>query len=84
MKEKVVDLDIEQILLCIDPVVTAADPGRNFPALPGRTEVIRAGDREKMILLEKRAVVLCYNVALHSPPCNEQTILCNDQAESAA
>ena len=84
MKEKVVDLYIEQVLLRIDPIVAAADCGRNFPALSRRAEGIRAGDGKKVVLLQKRTVIIGYNIALHSPPCNEQTILCNDQTENAA
>lgn len=81
---KIVDLDIEQILLSIDPIVAAADGRRDLPALPGRAELIRAWGREKVVLLQKRTVVVRQNIVLHSPPCNEQAILCNDQAKPFA
>ena len=83
MEEKVMYLDIEQILLCIDPVVPAADRGGDLPALPRLTEFVRARDGNKMILLQKRPVIILQNIAFHISPCNEQANLCNDQTENA-
>lgn len=82
MKVKIVDLDIKQVLPGVDPVV--ADGRRYLPARPCRAEFLRAGDRQKVVLLEQRPIVIGQDVAVHSPPCNERTILCNDQAGSAA
>lgn len=58
MKEKVVDLDIEQVLLCIDPVIAAADRGRYLPASPCRAELLRTRNGQEIVLLQKRTVVI--------------------------
>ena len=82
VKEEIVDLDIKQFLLGIDPAVAAAHCGRDLPALSRRAEFVRTGDRTKAVLRQNRTVVLRQNIAFHSPPCNKRTILCNDQAKS--
>ena len=58
VKEKIVDLNIEQLLLGVNPVIAAAHRGRNFPALPRRAEFIRAGDGQEAVPLQKRTIVI--------------------------
>ncbi len=47
MKIEIVDLDVKQILLCVQPVVATAERRGQLSAVPGGTELLTARNGRK-------------------------------------
>ena len=52
------DFDIEQVLLRIQPIVTAAELGRKNPTVSGGAEVLTARGRNKAALGQQCVIVI--------------------------
>ena len=57
VEKEIMNFDVIQVLLSVDPVITSAYFWFNFPALSRRTEFLRTWNREKVIPFQKRSVV---------------------------
>lgn len=72
---------------CLPPTmvwISPADSGRDLPAASRPAELGGAGDRPEVILRQHGVIVVRQDLAFHSAPCNDQTILCNDWTAFAA